>query len=122
MFFNNHHHHKKIENTEYYDLLHVDKNATPEEIKKSYRKLAMKNHPDKGGDPELFKKITEANDVLSNEEKRNLYDKCGKEGVMSGIDHSDIFGMFNRNVAKENKLKKGKNNIFHLDLKLEDIY
>ena len=88
MFFNNHH--QQVENTEYYDILHVDKNATPEEIKKSYRKLAMKNHPDKGGDPELFQKITEAYEVLSDEEKRNLYDKCGKEGVKNGIDHSDI--------------------------------
>ena len=120
MFFNNHH--QQVENTEYYDILHVDKNATPEEIKKSYRKLAMKNHPDKGGDPGLFQKITEAYEVLSDEEKRNLYDKCGKEGVMSGVDHSDIFSMFNHNVKKENKLKKGKNIIFNLDLTLEEIY
>ena len=70
MFFNNHHHHKKIENTEYYDLLHVDKNATPEEIKKSYRKLAMKNHPDKGGDPGLFQKITDMHRLFQNSAHR----------------------------------------------------
>ena len=74
MFFN-HSHNQQIENTEYYELLHVDKNATSEEIKKSYRKLAMKNHPDKGGDPELFQKITEAYEVLSNEEKIDLVSK-----------------------------------------------
>ena len=95
MFFNNHH--QQVENTEYYDILHVDKNATPEEIKKSYRKLAMKNHPDKGGDPELFQKITEAYEVLSDRNtqtsllltfqalKRGFYDKYGEEKLKEGF-------------------------------------
>jgi DnaJ family protein A protein 2 len=62
----------------------VEKGATQDEIKKAYRKLAVKSHPDKGGDPELFKQITEAYEVLSDAEKRPLYDKYGKEGLETG--------------------------------------
>jgi DnaJ family protein A protein 2 len=69
---------------EYYDLLGVDKNASPDEIKKAYRKKALHAHPDKGGDPEKFKEINEAHDVLSNNEKRQIYDRFGKEGLEGG--------------------------------------
>lgn len=44
---------KDVDTNEYYDVLHVTKEATADEIKKSFRKLALKNHPDKGGDPEV---------------------------------------------------------------------
>ena len=70
--------------TSYYEVLGVEKGATQDEIKKAYRKLAVKSHPDKGGDPELFKQITEAYEVLSDAEKRPLYDKYGKEGLETG--------------------------------------
>jgi curved DNA-binding protein len=63
-----------MEFKDYYKILGVDKNATQEEIKKAYRKLAMKYHPDRNpGDKsaeEKFKEITEANEVLSDPEKR----------------------------------------------------
>lgn len=59
---------------DYYKILEVNKQSSLEEIKKSYKKLAVKNHPDKGGDPEIFKKISEAYQVLSNPEKRRIYD------------------------------------------------
>lgn len=78
----------------YYDILEVSKTATSEDIKKSYRKLALKYHPDKaGGDKsseEKFKKIAEAYEVLSDETKRKNYDKYGNaKGPQSA--HSEGF-------------------------------
>ena len=58
----------------YYKILNVAENATQDEIKKSFRKLAKENHPDKGGDENTFKKINEAYETLSDENKRNQYD------------------------------------------------
>jgi DnaJ family protein A protein 2 len=58
----------------YYTVLGVDKSASTEEIKKAYRALAMKHHPDKGGDSEQFKKISEAYETLSDPQKREAYD------------------------------------------------
>ena len=54
---------KEVNTTKLYEVLGVEKNATPDQIKKAYRKLAVKNHPDKGGDPEVFKEIQQAHDV-----------------------------------------------------------
>lgn len=62
----------------------------------AYRKLALKNHPDKGGDPEKFKEITMAYEVLSDPDKRKRYDQYGKDGIEEGAVHNpeDIFSMF----------------------------
>ena len=60
-----------------YDVLGVTKKATQSEIKKAFRKLALKKHPDKGGDVEEFKKIQAAYEVLGDEEKRSKYDQYG---------------------------------------------
>ena len=96
---------------DYYEVLGVQKNATPEEIKKAYRKLAIKYHPDKNpGDKaaeEKFKEAAEAYDVLSNEEKRQKYDQfghsMGPQGFpgggqggfyASGMSMEDIFTQF----------------------------
>lgn len=72
---------------DYYKILGVNKNASEEEIKKAFRKLAHKYHPDKGGgDEKKFKEINEAYQVLSNKEKRAQYDRFGKvfEGAAGG--------------------------------------
>jgi len=72
--------------SDYYTTLGVEKNATSEEIKKAFRKLAHQHHPDKGGDESKFKEINEAYQVLSNQEKREQYDRFGKtfEGQGAG--------------------------------------
>ncbi|MEA3293233.1 MAG: molecular chaperone DnaJ [Patescibacteria group bacterium] len=63
---------------DYYQILGVSRNASENEIKKAYRKLAHKYHPDKGGDEKKFKEINEAYQILSNKEKKNQYDKFGR--------------------------------------------
>ena len=72
---------KEVDNNKYYELLGVDKKAQLKDIKKAYHKLALKEHPDKGGDPEKFKLITAAYEVLSDKEKRDIYDEHGEEGL-----------------------------------------
>ena len=88
---------------DYYEILGVSRTASPEEIKKAFKKMAMKYHPDRNpGDKdaeEKFKKINEANEVLSDPEKRQIYDQYGEDGLKGGfggagadgVDLSDIF-------------------------------
>ncbi len=90
-----------MEFKDYYKILGVDKNATQEEIKRAYRKLAMKYHPDRNpGDKsaeEKFKEITEANEVLSDPEKRKKYDTLGanwKQYQHAGGGFDDFFSQF----------------------------
>ena len=68
-----------------YDILQIDKNASQEEIKKKFKKLAVLNHPDKGGDPEKFKDITHAYEILSDETKRNQYNMIGDNENLQDI-------------------------------------
>ncbi|MGD2272102.1 MAG: DnaJ C-terminal domain-containing protein [Desulfobacterales bacterium] len=85
-------------NTDYYQILGINKNASDEEIKKAYRKLAMKYHPDhtKGDKAaeEKFKKVSEAYAVLSDKEKRKQYDTFGAEGFQQRFSQEDIFRGF----------------------------
>ena len=62
---------------DYYKTLGVARNATADEIKKAFRKLARKHHPDTGGDEAKFKELNEAYEVLSDDKKRKLYDQYG---------------------------------------------
>jgi molecular chaperone DnaJ len=90
---------------DYYQLLGVSRNASDDDIKKSFRRLAMKYHPDRNRDnpeaEEQFKKVKEAHDVLSDPKKRSAYDQFGHAGVdpsmgggagFGGANFSDIFG------------------------------
>lgn len=79
---------------DYYEVLNVPKNATKEEIKRAYRQLALKYHPDRNKSPdaeEKFKEISEAYAVLSDDEKRMQYDQLGHEGISSRYTWDDIF-------------------------------
>ncbi|MEA1935747.1 MAG: DnaJ C-terminal domain-containing protein [Thermodesulfobacteriota bacterium] len=86
---------------DYYKTLGVDKNAGLEDIKKAYRKLALKYHPDKNPDDkkaeEKFKKMSEAYAVLSNPEKRKQYDTFGADTFSQRFTQEDIFREFDLN-------------------------
>eukprot|EP00501_MAST-03F_sp_TOSAG23-6_P000558 GSMAST32.ASY1.ANO1.579.1 assembled CDS len=80
-----------VTNEDLYAILGVSRSATQSEIKKSFRKLALKNHPDKGGNPETFKSISTAYAILSDPEKRRKYDVGGTDAIdMEGINISEL--------------------------------
>jgi DnaJ family protein A protein 2 len=100
-----------------YEDIGVTKESSPDEIKKAYRKLAMKHHPDKGGDPETFKKISHAYDVLSDETKRRNYDMTGTEGGgMPGMGGFDM-GMFSSMFQQQRQ-----ENVHPIRINLDDVY
>lgn len=124
---------------DYYTILGVSKKATKEEIKKAYRKLAHKHHPDKGGDEKTFKKISEAYHVLSNDKKREQYDMFGKSGPNMGgssssgsgfggfshvdFDMNDIFeDFFGFSRGTRKKTKRGEDVAIKVTTKLEKIF
>lgn len=90
---------------DYYEILGVGKNAAPEEIKKAYRKLAIRFHPDKNPNnreaEEKFKKISEAYAVLSDPKKRSQYDRFGSEAFSQRFSQQDIFRNFDLNRVFE---------------------
>jgi len=83
-----------MEKKDYYDVLGLDHSATKEDIKKAYRKLALKYHPDKNKEKdaeEKFKEISEAYAVLYDDEKRKMYDQYGHAGIDQQYTTEDIF-------------------------------
>ncbi|MEM2110917.1 MAG: DnaJ domain-containing protein, partial [Candidatus Bathyarchaeia archaeon] len=82
------------EKKDYYEILGVPRNASKEDIKKAYRELALKYHPDRNKSPEAeekFKEISEAYAVLSDDEKRMQYDQFGHAGIHERYTWDDIF-------------------------------
>merc|ERR1712054_289670 len=108
-----------------YKILGVEKDASESEIKKAYRKLAMKHHPDRGGDPDTFKEMTEAHTILSDSEKRSLYDRGGLEAVENGggMSQADMMSqIFGGGGGRRQGRKKGQNVVRPLPVSLEDLY
>ena len=115
---------KDVNTTQYYEILGVPKTATQEEIRKAYRKLVKIKHPDKGGNEKEFQDLQTAYDILSDENKRKVYDEYGEEGIKEGISNqpdNDIFNLFNTGMHRERK-KKSRSVIQQLKVSLEDIY
>lgn len=120
---------------DYYEVLGISKNASEDEIKKAYRKLAMKYHPDRNsGDPaaeEKFKEIGEANEVLSDAQKRAIYDQHGFEGLQRGGGgggfeggFADMFGdvfsdIFGGGGGRRSGPRRGADFRYRMDLTLE---
>lgn len=134
---------------DYYEILGVEKTATPDEIKKAYRSLAKKYHPDVSTEPKdvaeaKFKELSEAYEVLSDPEKRKMYDQYGHDGVKQQFgqdgftwddftradDISDIFGdifgsMFGGGGARRgrsrNAPQQGESLRYDLEITLKDV-
>lgn len=135
---------------DYYKILGVSQNASEEEIRKAFHKLAHKHHPDKGGDEKKFKEINEAYQILSNKEKRTQYDKFGQvfegAGPTPGWDFNWAWGKtsqgeepdiefdfgdlgeifenffdFGGQRTKKRDIKKGRDIKIDIELPLEEI-
>jgi len=127
-----------VKETEFYDRLELSPDATTEEVKKAYKKFAIKYHPDKNlNNPsavEKFKDIGEAYEVLGDDKKRKMYDQYGKdamkEGGFSGHSAEDIFSSIFGGSPFSNFFggggrggpKKGENIVHELQCTLEDLY
>ena len=121
---------------DYYEILGVDRGASEADIKKSYRRVAMKNHPDRNSDDhdaeDKFKEASEAYEVLSNAEKRAAYDRFGHEGLGNGAGgqggaggFSDIFGdvfgdIFGGGGRSRGGPARGSDLRYNLELDLEE--
>ncbi|KIK63844.1 hypothetical protein GYMLUDRAFT_40926 [Collybiopsis luxurians FD-317 M1] len=133
-----------VRETKFYDLLEVSPSASESELKKAYRKKALRLHPDKGGDPELFKEVTHAYEVLSDPEKRSIYDARGEAGLseaggMGGMDPQDLFsqlfggggfggggfgggGFFGGGGGSRGGPRRTKDLVHRVHVTLEDLY
>ncbi|KDQ59400.1 hypothetical protein JAAARDRAFT_32961 [Jaapia argillacea MUCL 33604] len=124
-----------VKERKYYDLLEVPEDASESDLKKAYRKKALRLHPDKGGDPELFKEVTHAYEVLSDPQKRSVYDARGEAGLsesggMGGMDPQDLFsqlfggggGFFGGPSRGPSGPRKSKDLVHRVHVSLEDLY
>uniref|UniRef100_A0A0K0F8Y1 DnaJ-like-2 (inferred by orthology to a D. melanogaster protein) n=1 Tax=Strongyloides venezuelensis TaxID=75913 RepID=A0A0K0F8Y1_STRVS len=121
-----------VSDTKYYDILGISPNATESEIKKAYKKTALKYHPDKNPEgAEKFKEVSAAYEVLSDPQKREVYDKYGEEGLKEGgmgssggFDHAfDLFDMmFGGGKGGRSQRTKAEDLYFQMKVTLKELY
>ena len=122
-----------VKDTKFYDTLGVSPNASESELKKAYRKLALKYHPDKNPNAgDKFKEISHAYEILSDADKRAAYDRYGEEGLqdngMGGMSADELFsqffggGMFGGDGSRRREPKKTKDMVYPMKVSLEDLY
>lgn len=113
---------------DHYTTLGVAKNATPDEIKKAYRKLASQHHPDKGGDTHKFQEIQTAYDTLIDPDKRQQYDNPQPQGFPGGFgfhsQHFDLNDLFGQVFRDHNGPRGVRKQVFRtkVDITLQDAY
>lgn len=107
-----------------YDVLGLDRNASQDDVKKAYRKLAREHHPDKGGDPEKFKKVQEAYEILSDPQKRENFDRFGTpDAPPQGPNPNDIFAqMFGGAFGGQRGPVRRSDHNHELKITFEDAY
>ena len=121
----------------FYKVLGVDEQASQKEISNAYKKLAKKYHPDmSGGDADKFKEVSQAYEILSNEDKRSMYDQFGEQGVGQGgpggpggmgqnVDPFDLFGqVFGQGFGGPRSAgpRRTHDSRYNLKMTLEDLY
>lgn len=116
-------------NKDYYKTLNINRNATQDEIKKAFRKLSKTHHPDKGGDENTFKELSEAYDTLGDGGKRADYDNRlnnpfhGRPGQGSGPSMDDLFNQFfGGRQHPHQQQRKGRGLNIPLTVTLEDVF
>lgn len=114
--------------SEYYKILGINQNASEEEIKQAYRKLARTHHPDKGGDKDKFQKIQEAYEMLTNPDKKINYNNHQNAHNFSFNFNNHSFFDFHNQHHQHHQQNNGKNKIqkkdfiYNFNIKLKDVY
>ena len=107
----------------YYDILGVSKDSTAEEIKKVYRKLSKEHHPDRGGDENRFKEISEAYTILGDSQKRAQYDNSLNNPFSGGsFDPNDLFNNFFNQGRQRQRQQSGEDLSITIQVSLEEIH
>lgn len=111
-----------------YETLGISKDASKDDVKKAFRKLSLEHHPDKGGNEEKFKDISNAYEVLSDDDKRKNYDLGNNNPGMHQHNFNQFgrgfsFNFFNmRNQTRQEPIKKLEDTIYNIETTLEDVY